>query len=152
MKNRNKYDKYGMDQKNDCHISTRRSKKESSLIMDDLIKDKLTKTTNQIRYSKLYFCLGLCISLLFIITAFEWKFYDQGEVMDLGKVASNFEDIIEVPPTEQPPTPQPKIVQPKIIEVPDEEEIMEEIEIDLDIEMTEEQVIDQPIFEALVII
>jgi protein TonB len=69
--------------------------------------------------------------------------------MDLGTVASNFEDIIEVPPTEQPPTPQPKIVQPKIIEVPDEEEIMEEIDIDLDIEMTEEQVIDQPIFEEL---
>lgn len=79
------------------------------------------------------------LSLLFIITAFEWKFYDENEVMDLGVVASDFEDIIEVPPTEQPPTPQPKIVQPKIIEVPDEEEIMEEIEIDLDIEMTENQ-------------
>lgn len=149
MKKSKKNNKYGMNQKNDCHISHGKSYNLSSRIMDDLIQKKNTKATNQIKYSRLFFSIGLCLSLLFIITAFEWKFYDENEVMDLGVVASDFEDIIEVPPTEQPPTPQPKIVQPKIIEVPDEAEIMEEIEIDLDIEMTENQIIDQPVFEEL---
>jgi protein TonB len=141
--------RYGMDQNNIGHIPTEKSNATSSRLMTDLICQKFTKSANQKKYSKLFFFVGLCITLLLIITAFEWKFYDKGDILDLGTVASNFEDIIEVPPTEQPPTPQPKIIQPKIIEVPDEEEIMEEIEIDLDIEMTEEQVIDQPVFAEL---
>jgi protein TonB len=141
--------KYGIDRRNKCHSSPEKSHNISSPIVNDLIRGKLAKAINQTKYSKLFFCIGLCMSLLIVITAFEWKFYDSNDVMDLGTVASNFEDIIEVPPTEQPPVPQPKIVQPKIIEVPDEEEIMQEIEIDLDIEMTEDQVIDQPVFEEL---
>jgi len=117
--------------------------------MDDLIRDKFTKANKQVQYSKLFFSIGLCISLLFIITAFEWKFFDDGKIIDLGTLNSNFENIVDVPPTEQPPAPQPKLVQPQIIEVADEEEIIEEIEIDLDIEMTEEQIIDQPVFEEM---
>ncbi|MGD9327782.1 MAG: TonB family protein [Cyclobacteriaceae bacterium] len=149
MKNQDKYEKYGIYRKNKGHKTTRRSRKDDYFLISDLIKVKFAKASRQIRLSKLFFCIGLCISLLFTITAFEWKFYDDGKIVDLGNVSSTFEDIIDVPPTEQPPAPQPKIVQPKIIEVPDEEEIMEEIEIDLDIEMTEEQVIDQPVFVEL---
>jgi len=149
MKKSIKYKKYGISKENNRHISQGKSYDISSRVMDDLIEEKRAKSTNQIKYSKLFFCIGLCLSLLLTITAFEWKFYDEGDVVDLGIVASNFDDIIEIPPTEQPPTPQPKIVQPKIIEVPDKEEIIEEIEIDLDIEMTEDQVIDQPVFEEL---
>ena len=146
MKNQDKYEKYGIYRKNKGHKTTRKFRTGDYLLMSDLIKVKFAKASRQIRLSKLFFCIGLCISLLFIITAFEWRFHDDGDIVDLGKVSSTFEDIIDVPPTEQPPAPQPKIVQPKIIEVPDEEEIMEEIEIDLDIEMTEEQVIEQPVF------
>ena len=149
MKKSSTNNKYGMHRKNDCHIQEQKSYLTSARVMDELIQGKLAKSTHQKACSRLFFCIGLCISLLIIITAFQWKFYDQDEVMDLGMVAANFEDIMEVPPTEQPPPPQPKIVQPKIVEVPDEEEIMEEIEIDLDIEMTEDQVIDQPIFEEM---
>lgn len=149
MKNLKKYDKYGIFHKRKSHISDNKSSNISSFILDDLIKEKISMANKQIRFSKLFFCIGLCISLLFIITAFEWRFYDDGDIMDLGTMTSNYENIIDVPPTEQPPTPQPKIVQPKIIEVPDEEELIEEIEIDLDIEMTEEQVIDQPVFEEM---
>jgi len=123
--------------------------KSSSRVIDELISLKSTKAKFQNLNSKLFFSIGLCISLLFIISAFEWQFYNDGKVVDLGNVNTNFENIVEVPPTEQPPTPPPKIVQPKIVEVSDEEVIIEEIRIDLDIEMTEDQVIEQTIFEKV---
>jgi len=71
----------------------------------------------------LFFNIGLAVSLLLVITAFEWRFYDDGNLVDLGQVDDNFEDLMEIPPTEQPPPPPPVIQQPEIIEVPDEEEI-----------------------------
>jgi hypothetical protein len=117
---------------------------------EDLIKLKDAKSSNpNITCSNLFFSIGLCLSLLFVITAFEWKFYDKGQIMDLGMLDADFENVMEIPPTEQPPPPVQKLEQPKIIEVPDEEEIMEDIKIDLDIEMTEEQVIEQRIFEDM---
>jgi protein TonB len=115
----------------------------------DLIKLKDAKSRSEHNSSNLFLSIGLCLSLLFVITAFEWKFYDSGEVMDLGTLDADFENVMDIPPTEQPPPPIQKVEQPKIIEVPDEEEIMEDIKIDLDIEMTEEQVIEQRIFEDL---
>lgn len=95
----------------------------------------------------LFLNIGLVVSLLLVITAFEWRFYDDGELMDLGQVADEFEDVMEIPPTEQPPPPPPKIQQPEIIEVPDEEEIEEEIEVDLDVEITEETVVEEIVFD-----
>ena len=95
----------------------------------------------------LFLNIGLVVSLLLVITAFEWKFYDAGEMMDLGQVSDDFEDVMEIPPTEQPPPPPPKIQQPEIIEVPDEEEIEEEIEVDLDVEITEETVVEDIVFD-----
>lgn len=91
--------------------------------------------------------LGLTVSLLVTIVAFEWKTYDEGALVDLGQVQDDFEDIMEIPPTEQPPPPPPKVQQPEIVEVPDEEEIEEEIEIELDVEVTEETVVEDIIFE-----
>ena len=80
-------------------------------------KADLTKKTG------LFLNIGLVISLSVVIMAFEWKFYDEGALMDLGQVTDEFEDVMEIPPTEQPPPPPPKLQQPEIIEVPDEEEI-----------------------------
>ena len=95
----------------------------------------------------LFLNIGLVISLSLVIMAFEWRFYDDGELMDLGQVSDEFEDVMEIPPTEQPPPPPPKIQQPEIIEVPDEEEIEEEIEVDLDVEITEETVVEEIVFD-----
>jgi protein TonB len=91
--------------------------------------------------------LGLTISLALVIVAFEWKTYDDQGLVDLGQVEDDFEDIMEIPPTEQPPPPPPKVQMPEIVEVPDEEEIEEEIEVELDVEVTEEQVIEDIVFE-----
>lgn len=95
----------------------------------------------------LFLAIGLLVSLGITLAAFEWKQYDQGELMDLGNVADDFEELTEIPPTEQPPPPPPKIQQPQIIEIPDEEEIEEEIEIDLDVEITEETEVEEIVFE-----
>ena len=95
----------------------------------------------------LFLNIGLVVSLALVIMAFEWRFYDDGELMDLGQVSDEFEDVMEIPPTEQPPPPPPKIQQPEIIEVPDEEEIEEEIEVDLDVEITEETVVEDIVFD-----
>lgn len=95
----------------------------------------------------MFFNIGLAVSLALVLTAFEWRSYDDGGLVDLGELDDDFEDIMEIPPTEQPPPPPPKIQLPQIIEIPDEEEIEEEIEVDLDVEITEETVIEDIVFE-----
>ncbi|MEQ6121675.1 energy transducer TonB [Reichenbachiella sp. MALMAid0571] len=99
------------------------------------------------RKTGMFFNIGLAISLAIVLTAFEWRSYDDGNLVDLGQLDDDFEDIMEIPPTEQPPPPPPKIQLPQIIEIPDEEEIEEEIEVDLDVEITEETVIEDIVFE-----
>ena len=99
------------------------------------------------RKSGLYLNIGLVVSLILVITAFEWRFYDDGALADLGQVTDDFEEMLDIPQTEQPPPPPPVIQQPEIIEVPDEEEIEEEIEVNLDVEITDDDVIEEVIFE-----
>ncbi|MEX2336568.1 MAG: TonB family protein [Fulvivirga sp.] len=106
------------------------------------MEPKKTDKANLNKKTGLFFNVGLLVSLCLVVLAFEWKDYDDGDYVDLGQVQDDFEDLLEIPPTEQPPPPPPKIVQPEIIEVPDEEIIEEEIEIDLDVEITEEEVIE----------
>ena len=100
-------------------------------------KADLTKKTG------LFLNLGLVIAMGIVITAFEWRNGDDKDMVDLGSVDETFEEMLEIPPTEQPPPPPPKIQQPEIIEVEDEEEIEQEIEVDLDIDITEETVIEE---------
>ncbi len=99
------------------------------------------------RQSGMFLNIGMVASLLIIIVAFEWRTYDDSGLMDLGSIDDDFEDIIDIPPTEQPPPPPPKVQVPEIIEVPDEEEIEEEIEVELDVEVTEETVVEEIVFE-----
>lgn len=101
----------------------------------------LTRKTN------LFFAIGLVVSLLLVIVAFEWKSYDEVAAVDFGNVSDDFEELVDIPITEQPPPPPPKIQQPEIIEVPDEEEIEEEIELDIDMEVQEETVVEDIVFE-----
>lgn len=108
---------------------------------------KKTPQADITKKTSLFLAIGLVVSLGLTLAAFEWKKYEKGEIMDLGMVADDFEELTEIPPTEQPPPPPPKIQQPQIIEIPDEEEIEEEIEIDLDVEITEETEVEEIVFE-----
>ena len=108
---------------------------------------KKTEKADLTKKSGLYFNIGLVVTMAIIVFAFENKSYEDSAIASLGAVSDDFEDLLDIPPTEQPPPPPPKIQQPEIIEVPDEEEIEEEIEVDLDIEITEEEVIEEIDFD-----
>jgi len=99
---------------------------------------KKTEKADLTNKTSLFFSIGLALTLSIVVMAFEYKTYDETDVKDLGKQLNNMEEILEVPPTEQPPPPPPKIQQPQIIEVPDEEEIKEEIKVEFDAEITED--------------
>ena len=95
-----------------------------------------------LRKSPLYFGLGLCLSLLLIITAFEWKFYDDNRFVELGGPDLILDEILDIPLTTQPPPPPPLKKIPQVIEEVPEEEIVEDVEIVIDVEVTEEDVIE----------
>ncbi|HAA21079.1 MAG TPA: energy transducer TonB [Cytophagales bacterium] len=75
----------------------------------------------------LFMNVGFILALLVVIGAFK---YNSGEpdVADLGEVQDTFEEMQDIPLTEQPPPPPPPPpVPPEPVPVP-EEEIQEEIE------------------------
>jgi len=98
------------------------------------------------QYRGLFFNIGLVISLLMVIAAFEWRFYDDQELMNVGTSSIEFVEAMDVPLTEQPPPPPPQALKNvQIIGVEDLEDIEDEIEINLDIEMTEDLTIEKVI-------
>lgn len=113
-----------------------------------MVEIKKNPKADLTKRSGLFLSIGLMLSLLFVITAFEWKFYDDLGGMDLKASAEVFDDLMEVPQTEQPPPPPMKLVQPEIIEVDDDEDIQDDIKIDLDIDINETTVIQEVIFTA----
>ncbi|MDX2306398.1 MAG: energy transducer TonB [Microscillaceae bacterium] len=92
-----------------------------------------------------FLLFGLVISLSLVIMAFEWKFYDSLETIDLGSLQEEQTEMIEIPITEMPPPPPPVLQQPEIVEVPEEEEIQEQVQMELDVEVEEETVPDVPV-------
>jgi len=107
------------------------------------MEPKKTEKADLERKSFMFFSLGLIVSLLLAITAFTYRVYDDTSAKDLSKNAANNDEILEVPPTQQLPPPPPKIQQPQIIEVPDEKKIEEEIEINMDTEVTEQTKVEE---------
>ncbi|HMQ00572.1 MAG TPA: TonB family protein, partial [Cyclobacteriaceae bacterium] len=107
------------------------------------MESKKTEKADLQNKGGLIFNIGLVLSLLIVITAFEWKSGGDGSLVDLGSVSDDFEEMIEVPPTDIPPPPPPKIQQPEIVEVPDEEEIEDEIKVEFDVEITEDTKIEE---------
>ena len=112
-----------------------------------LIENKRLQKRKEHAKALLFHAIGLCISLLIVITAFEWKFYNSNELISLGNLSAEFEEILDIPVTEQPPPPPPKIQAVNIVEVPDIEEIEEDLEVMLDVEVTEETALEDVIYD-----
>lgn len=100
------------------------------------------------KYSTLFFNIGLAIAIGFVVIVFEWETVENTSKVNLSSNNEVFEEIVDIPLTNQATPPPPKIQQPKIIEVPDEEEIEESLEIDLDIDITEEIIIEELVSEV----
>jgi protein TonB len=108
----------------------------------DLIDMKEQRKKDFNEKTKLFYFIGLTLSLLFVSTVINWKTYDALELVDLGQLEAEFDDLMEVPISEQPPPPPPvEVITPLIVEVSNEE-IIEEIEVNLDVEMTEETAVE----------
>jgi periplasmic protein TonB len=123
-------------------------KGDSSLQITDLhdvLEIKEIRDRKRRQQTSLFMSIGLCLSLLMVITAFQHKFYDKGTVASLGKIDENFEKTVEIPPTEQPPPPPPKVQQTQIIEVSNDQEIEQDIKVNLDIEVNEETKVAAPV-------
>lgn len=86
----------------------------------------------------LFFSIGLSASLLLTLGAFEYKQYDKPIVERVGSGTTVFEELLEVPATEIPSPPEVIIQQPRLVEVPDEQEVKQDIKFTVDIEMTAE--------------
>ncbi len=122
------------------------AKRKQARVIADIIEFKRAKAENERNQKRLFFAIGLAVSLTLIIVAFEWKFYDSNDKVDLGSNDSGqFEDMLEIPLTEQTPPPPPQQTQAVIItEVSDEIEI-EEINLNLDVEITETMAVSETV-------
>lgn len=84
--------------------------------------------------------ISLTITMLMIVAAFEYQSVPTTKVVQVIQQSTNFEELVDVPQTEQPPPPPVVVQQPRIIEVPNEEEIKEEINVQFDIDVTDRTV------------
>jgi protein TonB len=92
--------------------------------------------------SMFFFSIGLFVTMGTTVVIFENKTYDE-KVEVVARIADQSEEIMDVPVTDQPPPPPPQVQQPQVVEVPDEEEIEEEIQVNLDVEMTDDTKVEQ---------
>ncbi|MDZ7645767.1 MAG: hypothetical protein U5K54_00555 [Cytophagales bacterium] len=74
---------------------------------------KKTDKADLTQKTSLFFSVGLLLTMALVFMAFEWKSYEDSLVDLQGKNANIFEEMLEVPPTEQPPPPAPIIQQPQ---------------------------------------
>jgi TonB family C-terminal domain len=109
---------------------------------------KKTEKADLTNKTSFFFSIGLLVTMTLVVMAFDWKDYDKSEVDLMGKTQNTFEEMMEVPPTEQPPPPAPVVQQPQIVEVPDEEEIKEDLNIKFDVEVTEETKVEAVVVHA----
>jgi protein TonB len=117
--------------------------------VDYVFDFKKKKKTSDRDRKALIFNISLALSFAIVLAAFEWKSFQDNSLVTLGDDFVDTEEIMDVPVTEQPPPPPPKkIIQAaNIVEIPDEEEIKQDIEVDFDLEVSEEdkiEVVDFP--------
>ena len=130
------------------HLLSKRSLNKKVSILSELIQLKISKVKKNRSVSHLISSISLFLSFLFVIGMFEWKIKDNGSSVDIEVKSQDFDDLLEIPQTVQIQKPPVKVQAPAIIEVNDEE-IIEEIEINLDIEMTEDTRIEAVIMEQV---
>jgi protein TonB len=96
--------------------------------------------------------LGLAVAVGLTLLAFEYKSYDDSALKDLGAVSDSFDDIIDVPITNQPPPPPPPppMEQPVIQEIPDEVKIEEKIDVNFDVDVQEKTVVKEVVITEAV--
>lgn len=122
-------------------------KNKEVLLFDDLLAIKNERAETDRRLRPLLLNIGMALSFLIAIVAINWRVYGDGELVDLGMVEADMNEIIEIPISKQPPPPPPKQEVFKIAEVKDTE-IIEELELTLDVEVTADEAMEEIEFTA----
>ncbi|MGI9545443.1 MAG: hypothetical protein ACR2MX_19435, partial [Cyclobacteriaceae bacterium] len=81
------------------------SKGEKSNLLNYLYDLKGMKRRKFNSRVMLYRAISLCISLSLVIMMFEWKSYGDENLLAFSEVNTEFEEMLDVPVTEQPPPP-----------------------------------------------
>ncbi|PWJ43051.1 energy transducer TonB [Sediminitomix flava] len=83
-------------------------------------------------YRNIITSMGWLMSLSVILVAMEYPSYEESDLMELtsDRIVESDADVIP-PPTQHAEPPKPKVTVPEIVEVPDEEVIEQEIEIEM---------------------
>ncbi|HAZ25286.1 MAG TPA: energy transducer TonB, partial [Algoriphagus sp.] len=68
---------------------------------------KKTPSADLTKKTGMFLNLGLALAVGATLAAFEWKSFDDGALKDLGMTDDNFEELLDIPITEQPPPPPP---------------------------------------------
>lgn len=97
--------------------------------------------------------LGLAVAVGLTLVAFEYKSYGDSGLKNLAGLTDNFEELLDVPITEQPPPPPPPppMEQPIIEEIPDEVKIEEKIDVNFDVDVDQNKVIAEVAIKEVVI-
>lgn len=118
------------------------AKNKSIAIHEELIQIKKDRDEKNKVLKPLFLNIGMAISLLIVIVAINWKSYNEVGLVDLGQIQADMDEIIDIPISKQPPPPPPKQELFKIEEV-NNKEIVEELQIVLDVEVTEETALEE---------
>jgi protein TonB len=112
--------------------------------LQNILALKMEKNARMKAQQKLFRNIGFFIAMTAVVAIFHWKTYDS-EIIELQSNKEAFEEMLDIPMTEQPPPPPPQqvIQQPNIVEVANEEQILEEIQVDFDVDITVDEVINQ---------
>ena len=87
---------------------------------------------------KFHLAIGLIVSLSLVTVAFEWRTrIEPIEIPPLEEIADPV--LPPIPATVHEP-PKPKVVQPEIIPVPDDEEIAVDVDIILDVQISDDEI------------
>ena len=110
-----------------------------------MLELKKNKKANLDRYRGMFFNIGLVVSLGCLLLLFEVNFRERSKELTLNSKSADYEEVMDIPVSEQPPPPPPtaSVKTINIISVPDFEDIEEEIQIQLDIDITEETKIEE---------
>jgi len=60
------------------------------------MESKKNPNVDLTRKRGLFLSIGIAISFLLVITAFDWNIYDEGNLVDLGQVRDDFEEMLWV--------------------------------------------------------
>ncbi len=114
------------------------AKNKEVILHEGLIEIKRERNARELALRPLLLNVGMAFSILFAIVAINWRTSAEGDLVDLGEVEADMNEIIEIPVSQQEPPPPPQQEVFQIVEVKDTE-IIEEINIALDVEITENE-------------